>query len=87
MELDKIRELGKKEIGFERHKTLTGEGSANSVLYHWMLGFQKAQDYFDNDYKKLYEGECISRSHYEKRVDDLLEENRKLKEKYKNSLV
>ena len=78
MEIDKIRELGKKEIGYERHKTLTGEGSANSVLYYWMLGFQKAQEYFDNDYKKLWEGECISRAHYEQRTDELLDRIKEL---------
>lgn len=52
MELDEIRELGKKEIGWNRHKALTGEGCANSVLYHWMLGFQKAQEIFTSKTQK-----------------------------------
>jgi len=42
MTTKEIREIGKKEIGWERHKRLTGESCANSVLYHWMLGFEKA---------------------------------------------
>tara|TARA_R110000751_G_scaffold209525_4_gene313394 strand:- start:104 stop:250 length:147 start_codon:yes stop_codon:yes gene_type:complete len=47
MSLDEIRELGKKEIGWERHRKLTGESSANSVLYHWMVGFKKAMEIFN----------------------------------------
>ena len=44
MTTDEIRELGKKEIGWQRHRTLVGESAANNVLYHWMLGFTACQE-------------------------------------------
>ena len=55
MNTDAIRELGKKEIGWDRHKTLTGEGSANSVLFHWMVGFEKAMEIFNSEFKEISE--------------------------------
>lgn len=41
-ELDKARELGKEDIGWNRHVKLLGKDSANGTLYHWMRGYEIA---------------------------------------------
>ena len=41
LSVDEIRDLAKKEIGFDRHIKHFGLDSANTVLYHYMIGFKK----------------------------------------------
>ena len=42
MDIDEIRSLCKKEMGYERHVTLLGKKEADGTLYHIMLGFKLA---------------------------------------------
>lgn len=41
--MNHIRELGKKAIGYERHLELLGKEAADSNLYFWMEGYMNSQ--------------------------------------------
>lgn len=50
MDADKarIREIGKKEVEYDRQVAITGEASANMVLYFWMKGYKYRQNELSN---------------------------------------
>lgn len=39
---DEIYELGKKDIGYDRHLAIVGKEKADNVLYFWMKGYKRA---------------------------------------------
>ena len=42
MEFNEIREIGKKEIAYDRQVAMCGKMAADNVFYFFVIGYQKA---------------------------------------------
>ncbi len=74
LSIEEIREIGKKDIGYTRHETLLGKDAANNVLFHWMIGFEKAQSLMQENLKiwKTFSDENMKCLRELREKDDLM---------------